>query len=1828
MKRNVHSVLLFVFVGAWALAPRATLFAYDPVPGGELLNRLRSPLFLATTENTASTESVAGDVVNPATSALKQRVHLDANYVGIVGDGSLGGHAVNGGVSVPTRVGVFTGSANYAQAAYDSLDLGQRGSVNVSFAKDLYQSLLFGTGIQTHFGANGGAGGFGVGLDLGIIHILGPVAGIPDLRWGAAISQLGLGYAPDTGTTGSPSPFTPSADIQATFVDSESVEWSVHTGFSAPTFQNLRYRAGSRLSFFDRVSLDLGWDIDLVEQTSSERNAGSLLPSVGITLRLKTDFGKTSGVISDQGWNRSDIDLHTAWAPLYDDVWAAGAGVQAALGVVDRNPPEVEIVYPETAYISPNNDGASDELLLPVEITDERFVTSWSLEITDESGAIVRRIENKEQRPENEGFQNIVDRLLYVKKGVPIPEEIRWDGRTDAGGIAPDGTYRFTVTGVDDNGNTNRTDEKTIVVDTTPPEATFEIPDEDDALIFSPNDDGSKDTLTVDLESSPEDAWVVEVLDSDDGVVYAETVESAAITEFTWDGRDSEGTLAPDGVYTLQVSATDRALNETTERLPNVIVDTGPTPVGLAIDYAHFSPNNDDRRDTVTFTPDVPVTEGIRSAEIVITDRSGDVRRTHTFENGTPESWTFDGSGDDGSRLSEGTYRGELRLLYRNGNRPTGRSPEIVLDVTPPRATVRATTPVFSPNGDGRIDSVRFLQTTDEAERWIAVIASAQAGGEAPSAVDPPAASDLQAEPDAPIVLGSNVVRAFQWSGTPADEIEWDGRNEAGETVPDGSYRYTLLGEDRAGNIVRSTPIELDLDTRETPVFVIPTVTEEPVVDVTGGNTTFSPNGDGVQDEIYLATDLADPRGAERFEMEILDETDTVVARVSGVGVPERNYPWDGRRNDGTLAGDGEYRARLTVSYRHGNRPQAQSTPFTIDTTPPEVSVAIADETRVFSPDGDGDKDTILLEQRSSREKRWNARIVRARDGATVRSWELSGELEPIEWDGTDDDGEIVPDDAYRYEVVGVDDGGNLARATTPSFRSDTREIEIGVRISEEAFSPNNDGVLDEVTISPQVNTDLDVSAWSVAIFPDGETPDDAVFTRDGDGGLQTVRWDGTDDAGRRLPDGSYRAVITAQPVQREEPMRAISARSVRIDTVAPSASVSLSEQIISPNGDGRLDELMISQETSREERWVGTISDEDGREVGRWEWVGTPPEQLRFSGLDTNRRRVADGEYTYQITATDAAGNVGSSEPAPFEVYTVETPLRFYAQTPAFSPNGDGTQDRLPIVAEIAHPDDIVSWEYRILPATADGEGTTEPAGESDDDARSAVLRRSGNAADLPEDFSWNGRTTAGGRAPERAYRAELTLTYRHGNVAEARTDAVDLDVTPPAITVEPDFTIFSPDDDGDRDAIVLEQESDPALGWTGEITGPDGDTVREFTWNDTVDSVTWGGTDEAGNVLPDGRYRYTVRGTDRAGNTAEASVPAITIDTRPVRLYVTVDSRMFSPNGDGIDDELTIGLINSRTDGAEERAVDIIAADGTVVRTFESRSVASREQIVWDGSDQDGTVSDGPYTIRYRVAYDNGARPFRDAPQITLDTQGPELSVDLDGLPFSPDNDGLNDELGISLDTSDATGIDSWSFEILDRTDKPFYRFDGNGEPRRRLVWDGRSTDGETVISAEDYPYRFTATDLVGNTRIIRGTIPIDILVIRDGDLLKVQISNINFEPNSPELQIDPDTTAGAKNLSVLDRLVEVFDKYQAYEIRVEGHAVNVTQTEREEREELQPLSLSRAEAVRTALIERGMEPDRISTLGRGGTAPIVPHTDLENRWKNRRVEFILIR
>ena len=95
------------------------------------------------------------------------------------------------------------------------------------------------------------------------------------------------------------------------------------------------------------------------------------------------------------------------------------------------------------------------------------------------------------------------------------------------------------------------------------------------------------------------------------------------------------------------------------------------------------------------------------------------------------------------------------------------------------------------------------------------------------------------------------------------------------------------------------------------------------------------------------------------------------------------------------------------------------------------------------------------------------------------------------------------------------------------------------------------------------------------------------------------------------------------------------------------------------------------------------------------------------------------------------------------------------------------------------------------------------------------------------------------------------------------------------------------------------------------------------------------------------------------------------------------------------------------------------------------------------------------------------------------------------------------------------------------------------------------------------------------------------------------------------------------------VIKRLAEIFKKYGTYKIVIEGHGVLVywadpERVKREQEEELIPLSKMRAESIKSALVEHGIAASRISTVGIGGARPLVPHGDLDNRWKNRRVEF----
>ncbi len=86
---------------------------------------------------------------------------------------------------------------------------------------------------------------------------------------------------------------------------------------------------------------------------------------------------------------------------------------------------------PVVDYISPNNDGIYETLEFPLTIKDSRYLEGFALIVQDREGNLVRRIQNKDERPENTGFLGFFSRLFSKKEGLSVPNSLRWDGTSE-----------------------------------------------------------------------------------------------------------------------------------------------------------------------------------------------------------------------------------------------------------------------------------------------------------------------------------------------------------------------------------------------------------------------------------------------------------------------------------------------------------------------------------------------------------------------------------------------------------------------------------------------------------------------------------------------------------------------------------------------------------------------------------------------------------------------------------------------------------------------------------------------------------------------------------------------------------------------------------------------------------------------------------------------------------------------------------------------------------------------------------------------------------------------------------------------------------------------------------------------------------------------------------------------------------------------------------------------------------------------------------------------------------------------------------------------------
>jgi outer membrane protein OmpA-like peptidoglycan-associated protein/flagellar hook assembly protein FlgD len=1453
-------------------------------------------------------------------------------------------------------------------------------------------------------------------------------------------------------------------------------------------------------------------------------------------------------------------------------------------------------------YLSPNFDGVRDTLTLPLNLKDDRPIASYTLYISNEKGMIVRTIRNKVARPATADLATLWERLFRVKTGLTVPKTLAWDGRGDDGNVVPDGLYAYQVEAADDNGNVARTALRPVVIDTRNPE----LATESNAPSFAPG--GDRPVLVFSLDSAatlaPIDAWTGAVANSEGKAVRNWTWSAALPPQTVWDGKTDQGIIAPDGLYSFKLSATDRAGNKGAAEVGNLLLLNKPTPLGLTIDIGYFSPNADGIKDAVTVAINTSDQVKVNSWTGKLLNSKGQAVRNYSdktpglAEAGKlPKSIRVDGLDDGGKPLPEDSYKLVVAAQFENGNNPSGTSPAMTLDLTKPSITVVPEYPVFSPNGDGFKDSLMLRQKASSEPLWEGQILSAD----------------------------GRKVRGFSWRGQPDDSLIWDGRDAANAVAADGSYTYQVTATDLAGNVGFSSPVVIKVDNRPT------------AVSVRSARAAFAPGTASPYKTMPLALDEKLAEGIASWSLRILklpaDQAKLNPAQAkslpqaagfSGKGLPRDELAWDGRKGDGVAAEDGQYVAEYTVVYDKGDQPQSYSDVFTIKNRVPTVSLKVADDNLFFSPDGDGKQDSITFEQASSEEESWDGTVSDAGDNIVKRvSWQGKAPAEFV-WDGTDDHGNKVPDGDYKYFLATTDAAGNQASARLTPIKLVTVKPEVSLSVASSAFSPKAGSSKPTMELRPllKLNSDTDIKDWRLQVAP---AAGGSARNITGSGKVpETLLWDGKTDGGRVAPDGDYLATLTVNYKSGQTPVA--QSPKFALDTTPPAATVFADPVLFSPNGDGQKDTVALSQETSRESAWKATISFANppaGTDpvVRSFAWTGAAPKSVSWNGVNAQGITVPDGRYLYVLEATDAAGNYGKSAPAEIRVDNRSTPIAIKADKRWFSPVIDA-KHRQVLAPSVVLAEGIEGWQLEIR------------------DAKNQTVRSFKGTDNPPVAVEWDGKTDSGAMAVDGDYSAVYSVSYLKGDKPQVKTEVFTMDTKAPEIKITVDDTVFSPDPESQRPVLQIQQASSQEELWEGSVQTPDGKPVKSFFWKGQAQNFAWDGRDDNGNLQKDGAYKFVVGSTDKAGNTVRQELKGIVIDTRPTPVLLMADAKGFAPGtGRAAVSTISFKPLLTLAEGVSGWNLKLVnnSQNAKVERSFTGAGLPPAA-IAWDGMRDDKTIAgEGKYEAILTVAYRKGNQPEAHSNAFVLDVSAPKAQMQANPKPFSPDDDGEEDEVTVNIAVEDLSPIKEWSLEILEpKTDGSapahFVTFNGTGTPTSRIIWNGHSDTGELVQAAMDYIAVLTVTDNLGNKGSYRENLPVDVLVLRDGNDLRIRIPGIAFPPNSPDLNskdLKPEQLA--QNARTLDRLAEILRKYGSYQIVVEGHA-NITkywsasEADKENKTELQPLSEKRAQAVKDALAKRGIAASRLSITGMGGSRPVVPNNDLPNVWKNRRVEFLL--
>lgn len=493
-------------------------------------------------------------------------------------------------------------------------------------------------------------------------------------------------------------------------------------------------------------------------------------------------------------------------------------------------------------------------------------------------------------------------------------------------------------------------------------------------------------------------------------------------------------------------------------------------------------------------------------------------------------------------------------------------------------------------------------------------------------------------------------------------------------------------------------------------------------------------------------------------------------------------------------------------------------------------------------------------------------------------------------------------------------------------------------------------------------------------------------------------------------------------------------------------------------------------------------------------------PKFIEWDGEDSKGNLVPDGTYGYVLTAWDENNNKTVTERGKLIVDTVIPVVEARADELLFSPNGDGVKDIFTVNISSSNIEPTDSVLIRVM------------------DKRGNVVFEDSREGHYGEKFIWDGRNQRGMLVEEGKYRFSIAALDRAGNRTESSIDGIIVKTEYEKISATPSLRAFSPNSDGYYDITdirLFSSSTEGLLSWELSILTEDEKPVRTYTGEKVFPgSISFDGKDMNGKLLRDGFYVIKFRLDFDSGNHPESYYKFLRIDNTPPGIIVESSINAFSPNGDGVQDTISIlqDIQGGEGDLFEAR---IFNTAGAIFKTL-NFGTAPPKVVVWDGMGDNNTQPvEGFYTYTITGMDEVGNATTASFGPIRVVTGFEEVSVEPSEYAFSPDGNGIKDRVSIRINVTSREGIVDWKLNIRDKNQnvvRSFSKKEMGALLPTEIVWDGRDIHGGIV--ADGF---YTATlDVLydtGNNPISK---PKDIKVDTISPVVDVYVRDLNLSPN----------------------------------------------------------------------------------------------------------------